>query len=144
MQDLLLKRTVQERIFKRLSKTINSLLENAFTSSKIIKNRLKEFERQWSRIQEAHGTYVVYCLSDLDEIKEQDTYIEQISEEFYFAESKCDSQENTQQSKQGSTENCIKIQRLKFPTFDGHMRKYAKFRYEFNKFAKPMCSTNQL
>ena len=76
MQDLLLKRTVQERIFKRLSRTIISLLENACTSTKIITKRLKEFEGQWSRIQEAHDTYVVYCLSDLDEIKEQDIYIE--------------------------------------------------------------------
>ena len=61
MQDLSLKRTIQERIFQLLSKTIYSLLENACTLAKIVAKRLKEFEGQWSCIQEAHDTYVVYA-----------------------------------------------------------------------------------
>ena len=51
MDDLLLKRTVQERMFKHLCWTINSLLENASASTKMITKPLNEFDGQWLRLK---------------------------------------------------------------------------------------------
>lgn len=148
MHELLVKRTVHHRIFTRLNKTINSLLENESASTQIIEIRLKELSERWMNLQEAHDAYIVVCISESQEDADQDRYIEMISNEFYVTESSCmrylDVRNSSRNSSNESTENALKFQRIKFPTFDGHVRNYPKFKYEFNRYIKPMCSRNQL
>ena len=148
MHEFLLKRNVHQRIFTRLVETINLLLQNESSSTKIIGKRLNELNDRWISLQESHDSYIISCFSDPHDIDEQDRYIDALSNEFYTVESNCekfiDSKDNTRHSNQKSPENAIKLQRLKFPIFDGHIRNYAKFKHEFDKFVKPMCSNNQL
>merc|ERR1712100_368444 len=40
--------------------------------------------------------------------------------------------------------NSLKLERIKFRTFDGDLRKFPKFKFEFNKFVVPMCREEQL
>ena len=89
MHELLVKRTVHHRIFTRLNKTINSLLENESASTQIIEIRLKELSERWMNLQEAHDAYIVVCISESQEDADQDRYIETISNEFYVTESSC-------------------------------------------------------
>ena len=147
MHELLMKRTVHERIFKRLQKTINTLLSDESASPRILEKRQKEFADRWMILQEAHDMYILSCFSNADEIVEQDCFLEPLAAEFYATEIKCERfivEDNKATSIQKTSENAIKIERFKFPIFDGHIRKYAKFKYEFNKFVKPLCSENQL
>ena len=44
----------------------------------------------------------------------------------------------------GKQQNSIKLERVKFRTFDGDVRKYPKFKFEFNKFVAPLCAEKQL
>ena len=114
MHELLVKRTVHHRIFARLNKTINSLLENESASTQIIEIRLKELSERWMNLQEAHDAYIVVCISESQEDADQDRYIEMISNEFYVTESSCvrylDVRNNSRNSSNESTENALKFQ----------------------------------
>ena len=157
MHDFLLKRTVHERIFKRLDKIITSLLKDESASSRLIERRMKEFTERWIALQEAHDFYIISCFSNAQDIEEQDRYIEMLSTEFYTTESECEKHlieveanrrnqtaDDEANRRNKTAENAFKIERFKFPTFDGHVRKYAKFKYEFQKFVNPLCTPNQL
>ena len=147
MHDLLLQRNIHDRIFKRLNATIKSLLNNEFASSRTIEKRLNELTERWIKLQEAHDHYVLSSFSDTCDINEQDTFIETLSLEFYETESECEKHlvaENKLNPICKAPDNGFKIERFKFPIFDGHVRKYPKFKYEFNKFIKPLCLSKQL
>ena len=157
MHDFLLKRTVHERIFKRLDKIITSLLKDESASSRLIERRMKEFTERWIALQEAHDFYIISCFSNAQDIEEQDRYIEMLSTKFYTTESECEKHlieveanrrnqtaDDEANRRNKTAENAFKIERFKFPTFDGHVRKYAKFKYEFQKFVNPLCTPNQL
>ena len=81
-------------------------------------------------IQEIHDTHLVYCFSEAENTEEEDKYLESLSHQVYAIELKCESYIDNQKSKQASTqdaipksnENAIKIERFKFPTFDGNIR----------------------
>ena len=53
-----------------------------------------------------------------------------LSKEFYTTESKCEKHliEDESNRRNQTAENAFKIERFKFRTFDGHVRKYAKFK----------------
>lgn len=147
MHEYLLKRTVHQRKFERLDKTISSLLQGKPESNRIIENRLNELSACWQSLQEAHDLYIISCFTDTEEIEQEDEVLETLSSRFYATELNCEnylSQRIEERKPNTAPENVIKLERFKFPIFDGDIRKYAKFRYEFNKFVKPMCSTNQL
>ena len=147
MHEFLIKRTVDERIFKRLHKVINSLLDAGNTTFRIIEKRLREFNERWIKLQEAHDFYVISCFTDAKDVDEQDKFIETFSTDFYTTESRCESYLTIEKNASHVNENsetAFKIERFKFPIFDGHVRKYAKFKYEFEKFVKPLCSPSQL
>ena len=43
-----------------------------------------------------------------------------------------------------ATSNLIKLERIKFRTFDGDLRKFPKFKSEFETYVQPLCERNQL
>ena len=111
------------------------------------KKRQKEFADRWMILQEAPDMYILSCFSDPREIEEQDCFLETLGAEFYATEIKCKRfivEDNKPMFIQKAPEDAIKIKRFKFPISNGHIRKYAKFRYKFNKFVKLLCSENQL
>ena len=75
MHEFLLKRNVHQRIFTRLVKTINLLLQNESSSTKIIGKRLDELNDRWISLQESHDSYISSCFSDPHDRDEQDKYI---------------------------------------------------------------------
>ena len=83
MHEYLLKRTVHQRKFERLDKTISSLLQGKPESNRIIKNRLSELSACWQSLQEAHDLYIISCFTDTEEIEQEDEVLETLSSRFY-------------------------------------------------------------
>ena len=144
--ELLTKRTVSESIFTRHAAIIESLIAVKSTSTRIIKRHLNEFNAQWNALQEAHDIYVITCLIDSSYSTENATRINLYSATFIRMEAACDKFIHEGQPVKGtaSSSNSIKLERVKFRTFDGDIRQYPKFKSEFVKFVQPLCSPDQL
>ena len=145
MHELLLQRTVSQRMFMRLIDNIRSLLHENSTATRIIDKRLLELRQRWNDLQNAHDCYVLSCFTDPADIAENDKWLEPHGTTFYAIEAECDKYLHADlQTVDYPNQNAIKLERFKFPIFDGDVRKYAKFKSEFAKFVQPLCSEQQL
>ena len=153
MTDQLLARTISERMFTRQLHIIEKLLENPATSMRIIERQLTMLSTRWTALQESHDMYVIQCVSDPIEVSANDSYIDKYCTEFVRLEVACDSFISTRTVDNPSTQptvtpvsenNSIKLERVRFRIFDGDVRKYPKFKSEFEQFVQPLCSTNQI
>ena len=140
-----MKRTVAQRIFTRLIDNIRLLILENSTATRIINKRLLELGQRWNDLQTAHDCYVVSCFTEPDDIAANDKWLESFGTAYYDIEAKCDSYLHADiESHKCNSKNTIKLERFKFPIFDGDIRKYAKFKSEFGKFVQPHCSEKQL
>lgn len=147
MHDLLAKRTVSERMFTRHCGIIESLLSDESSSVRIIERNLNELTIRWNAIQEAHDLYIISCFTSDSDVATQDSFIMSYTEKFITIQTACDKFISTQSSRSVPPVkqfNSIKLERLKFRTFDGDIRRYPKFKSEFIKFVEPLCSESQL
>lgn len=149
MENLLTKRTVSERMFSRHCRILESLLNANSTSTRIIERHLNELNIHWNDLQAAHDNYVVCCLPDATD-SDTEVYIDDLAAKFIAIEAACNNFmfECSSQSVNGNSGKqlnaSIKLERIKFRTFDGDFRKYPKFKLEFNKFIAPLCCESQL
>ena len=92
--------------------------------------------------------YAVTCLEgkSIDAIADHDFWIDGYSNRFIIIESRCDQFLHARSLSATGTvsSNTVKLDRIKFRTFDGDVRNYAKFKLEFNKFIAPLCDKSQL
>ena len=150
MNDRLLARTVSERMFAHECSVINKLISVSSTPSCVFERHLSDLNCRWTSLQEKHFEYVAEFVSDPVEIAANDSLITQYSDEYIWVVSECvnsiSSQCVTSQTCSASsvTSNSIKLERVKFRTFDGDVRKYPKFKSEFKTFVEPLCSAEQL
>lgn len=146
MHDLLTKRSTNERSFSRSYKQLQQLLLNDKTLANTIERHLQLITDQWNAIQEYHDLYAVTCLADEADIAAHDLWIDPYYAKFVDIASQCDSFLLNAKMPFTSTSavNAIKLEKLKFRTFDGDARKYLKFKAEFNKFVRPLCEDSQI
>ena len=145
MHDLLLKRCVSQRMFTRLAEDIHILIQERTTTTRIIERRLAELRERWIELQTAHDFYIVSYFTNTAEITKQDEWLKQYRKTFYDTEAECDKLLYSQIETTKETDPpMIKLERFKFPIFDGDIRKYAKFKTEFIKFVEPQYSSEQL
>jgi hypothetical protein len=153
MNKKLLARSVSERMFARQCGIIEKLLAHSSASLRIVERALSELCTKWSTLQERHDAYACEFVGDDSvEVTANEALIDNYSSEFVRLELACDefhklhSKETpaTPASTATSTQNSIKLERLRFRTFDGDLRKYPKFKSEFVMYVQPLCDPNQL
>ena len=153
MSALLFDRSVSERMFCRQSRITESLLSNSTTDIRIIERHLSELTNRWITLQEKHDSYVTENFTDPLEISANEALIDKYSSEYLRIEAACIKfipAPSTYQIPNDSViaatpvTNSIKLERVKFRMFDGDVRKYPKFKTEFEKFVQPLCSPDQL
>ena len=150
MNDRILARTVCERMFAHECSVIHKLISVSSTPSRVLERHLSDLNCRWTSLQEKHFAYVAEFVSDPVEIAANDSLFTQYSDEYIRVESACvnsiSSLSATNQTSFASfaASNSIKLERVKFRTFDGDVRKYPKFKSEFKTFVEPLCSAEQL
>jgi len=102
---------------------------------------------------------VVSFMSDSsnDAIAEEDRWINEIADRFYKLEIRTDKlllekqkqQQHEQQKQQQQQPNkinkcAIKLEPMRFERFEGSLRLYPRFKYEFDTHISPLCSKEQL
>ena len=128
MNDRLLARTVSERMFAHECSVIKKLISVSSTPSRVFERHLSDLNCRWTSLQEKHFEYVAEFVSDPVEIAANDSLITQYSDEYIRVESECvnsiSSQCVTSQtcSASSATSNSIKLERVKFITFDGDVK----------------------
>ena len=110
---------------------------------------MNELNNSWNALQELHDRYVITCFTDTTDIEENDKFIDVFTTIFIDIEAACvefmsKPSSHTGNDSSGKQQNSIKLERVKFRTFDGDVRKYPKFKFEFNKFVAPLCAEKQL
>ena len=154
MKKQVLARSVAERMFSREAATLEKLTQTETTSTHIIKHHFSELNKRWTTLQEKHDEYVIECVTDPSEITANESLINAYSAEFIRIEAKYDAfvvssttEKPTERLPAAATmtnTNTIKLERVRFRTFDGDIRKYPKFKSEFLQFVLPLCSTDQV
>ena len=143
MNEKLLNRTVAERMFSRQSSLIEKLLADASLSSvQIVERQLAELASRWIVLQEKSDSYTVEFCDDAVEISAISASMEKYLAEYIRLEVACDKfilshsvaqsvTTNAAHTGTALTSNAIKLERVKFRMFDGNLRKYPKFKSEF-------------
>ena len=134
-------------MFSRQSTMMEKLIANPTTSLRILERHLSKFDNLWASLQEKHDMYVIECVTDDVEKAANVSLIERYHLEYIRIEAACDNRIPTTELKPVSSApstNSIKLERVKFRTFDGDVRKYPKFKAEFDKYVTPLCSDSQL
>ena len=92
---------------------------------------------------------MIKSVSDRVEIAAKDALIDKYSSEYIRIEAACDkficNAKLTVSSDSASTTsvNSIKLERVKFRSFDGDARKFPKFKAEFETYVQPLCLPSQ-
>ena len=150
MNAKLLERSISERMFTREVGVVGDLLSDSSTSIRVIERHLVELTDCWRTLQKNHDAYVVEFIAEPVGISANDALIEKYLFEFIRLEAACDkfisTNTNTEPAVNTATpiSNSIKLERVKFRTFDGDLRAYPKFKSEFKTFVEPLCQPKQL
>ena len=169
-----MKRTTAKAQFTRSEKKLKETIGNMKdVPLSIVQRRLEDLTTRWSIVQEAHDTYAASHESS-EEDENQEAWIDEISERFdklevqvhQALEEKNASMQETKpmmfshmadgyatpattsaaapiSSVQPIT-NSVQLERIKLDKFNGDIRKYPKFREQFQLYIKPLCSDSQL
>ena len=155
------KRTSAKGRFTLYENRLKSLLDAEEIDSWTLKNRYEDLKLRWERVQEAHDEYTSH-LTEEDDISGAESWLDELCKRFDKAEiavgkaiTKSDTklppktvadmkEQSTSNIETKSKETIIRMERLRFPTFEGDIKKYPQFREEFMKQIEPQCSKSQL
>ena len=155
------KRTSAKGRFTLYEKRLKSLLDAEEIDSWTLKNRYEDLKLRWERVQEAHDEYTSH-LTEEDDISGAEAWLDELCKRFDIAKiavgkaiTKSDTklppktvadmkEQSTSNIETKSKETIIRMERLRFPTFEGDIKKYPQFREEFMKQIEPQCSKSQL
>ena len=150
------KRTIIKGQFTRAEKRLKDSLKlplNVPLST--IQRRFEDLKSKWNEIQEAHDLY----MSQLEEVtEEEEKWMDEIIERFDALEIEADnivgkSNESTkmtnasiqsEQNVKDQNNSNVQLERIKLEQFNGDIRKYPKFKEQFELYVKPLCRASQL
>ena len=160
------KRTSAKAQFTRTERRLKDAITMDIPVS-IVVRRLEELSVKWDAVQQFHDEYVLALASENpDDATSQTTDEEWINElEERFSEIEIGALEKIEWGKKpqevvatrSTNENAvhgimsgapqlgaIQLERIKIDKFQGNIRKYPKFKVEFEKYVKPLCQEAQL
>ena len=164
-------RATSKRLFTRAENALHQALE-AKALEETVRRRFDDYRRRWDNVQEVHDNYIER-LGDIaeEELAVEDQWLDELSERFYNLEMRVDAEiderkkieleaekqikqetelkiakevANVKADKHEPRSNTIQLERMKFSTFDGDIRKYPKFKEEFMTHIRPICNLSQL
>jgi len=161
------KRTSAKARFTTYEKRVLSLLETDDIDSWTLNNRYDDLKMRWERVQEAHDDYTSH-MTEEDDITAEEPWLDELCGRFDAVEiavgrtMKKDNAKTEPQSLMdvhthlsqetvasvagtgAAPMNNIRIERLRFSTFEGNIKKYPQFKEEFIKQVQPQCNRSQL
>ena len=174
MEGLKSRRTVTKSQFTRAEKQLVEALKKLDAMPvATLERRYADLNSKWSQAQDAHDEYVA-AITDPTDAKAEEVWIEEVAERFYQIElltdqaiqdkkrqAECDafkvepvegslSQPGGMQDQAAVIKNSesprssLQIERIKLEKFNGDIRKYPKFREQFELYVQPQCLTSQL
>lgn len=157
MEAAKLKRTTAKAVFTRYEKRLRTALELEDADTWALTNRYDDFKLRWERVQEAHDAYASQ-LTEAEETGEAEQWMEEIADRFdkmeievgrklkkLNAEPKAEAAPtaNANISIAAPVKSIVKMDRIKFQTFEGDIKKYPEFKAEFMKHVEPQCNKSQ-
>ena len=167
-ESLKVKRSTSKSQFTRCEKRLNDVLENP-TNIPVatIERRYNELSERWNAAQCAHDAYLEALEAEGYEVEEEESWMDEITKRFDEVEIKADAiiekmkqpsisksvsetvklETGTKDMVKGSedaTRSLVQLERIKLDKFDGDIRKYPKFREQFECYVKPLCTSSQL
>ena len=154
-------RTAAKATFTRAEGSLLDALKVPKLPQATLKRRFEDFKIKWDNCQNAHDIYSQYT-GEMDggEADALVGWIEELTKRFNSIEIETDlkleqyqpvaplptsdSNVNAPRSNVPKPLSAIKIERLKFPTFKGDIRRYPQFKVEFIKHVAPQCMDDQL
>ena len=156
------KRTSAKTQFTRSEKKLKEALLDADSYPiSLIERRLDDLKIRWNTVQDAHDEYIQSNTEAADQ-EQQETWINEIADRYDSLEvdvlraleehnlkSSIIKQEEklTQQqavAASSKSQSSVQLDRLKLDKFEGDIRKYPKFREQFDLYIKPLCSPSQI
>ena len=156
MDDAKRDRTESKRMFTRAGNALEAAINSTDCVVMTLQRRFDEFKLRWDDVQSKHDRYITTLDAKTDqEIKNEDEWIDELSNTFYHLEEITDKFLTEETIKQAiilekkldivvaGKNSTIQLERLKVRKFDGDIRKYPRFRDEFIKHVMPICSKSQ-
>ena len=154
------KRASCKRSFTRSEKVLTSALAEAETPLETIKRRFTDLKKIYCETEKAHDAYLEALDNEANE-QQEETWIEDILNRFYELEINYDKKVKEMSDAEIFTaaaapaalpaviaeakkNNSIQLERMRFQPFDGNIRKYPRFKVEFEMHIKPLCDAKQL
>ena len=153
-----IQRTTAKTKFTRAEKSLSNALDSDGTPLNTMTRRFDDFKTAFRNTEDTHDTYVALLAGEADEEFEE-AWMNAIAERFETLEIKYDTKVKAKSETiapvVATTPNVINVQQtkerdafkhdtMKFPPFDGNIRKYAKWKEEFDIHVKPHCKVEQL
>ena len=163
---LKVKRSTSKTQFTRCEKRLNDVLSSpANVPVSTIERRYSELREKWDAAHSAHSAYLEALEAEGSKIDDEEAWMDEVTDRFDSIELKTDTAiEKMKQSsatstvslaersmeaaenssKEGHGASSVQLERVKLEHFDGDIRKYPKFREQFELYVKPLCKSSQL
>jgi hypothetical protein len=151
-------RTAAKAQFTRMKKSLNDALNTPSVPASTLERRFEELKKKFDTLQDSHDSYTAFSAEMEDEESAAlEQWIDELATEFDRLEIRTDEkieQFKTSQAaipqerhvKSPTTHNtsALKVERMKFPKFEGGIRRYPQFKEEFLRHVAPQYQTEQL
>ena len=153
-------RRATKRGFARAETSLNASLADKSTPKDTIQRRFLEVEINYKDAIKAHDAYIDALNVDAVQEQEEEVWISDIATRFQTLEVQFDKRikeisktetdaanvvaKAAAKTTESKKDSIVKLERMKFSVFDGNLRKYPKFKEDFNIHIKPMCDPTQI
>ena len=153
------RRTEAKRQFTRATIALDKTLTDGNMLLSTVSRRFLDVKNRFGDAEKTHDAYIALIAGANEE--EEDKWIDDLSQIYYTAENNYDTyiDKRTEKSEpvaktekpETHTTNTnpkgniqIQIERLKFNKFEGDMRRYARFKEDFETYVQPRCEDSQI
>jgi hypothetical protein len=148
-------RTAAKRQFTRSMKSLSDALKVPDIPTSTLERRFSELKKKWDTAQEAHDGYSAFTEElEAEDSANLDDWIDSLASDFDQIEIKTDAKVQQMNAKETlgepgsrkqsvSTVGAVNIERMKFPRFEGEIRRFPQFREEFMKYVAPLYQEEQ-
>jgi len=156
------RRSIAKRQFTRAESDLNNAMSQADVPVATINRRFETAKQRWSEVQDAHDEYIGTIITDDAPATDEDRWIEEMEGRFaeieinydtlcerrtppVHTEKEIPATKNVVEVNRSSHQpSLIKLERLKFKSFGGDIRKFPQFKEEFVRHIEPQCQKPQL
>ena len=123
-----------------------------------VERRRQDFQNKWQAVQDAHCSYAGFEEEmESGEATKLEEWIGELADDFDEMEIKADRKVEAMKPKESvkpreddgkklsaASTSAVKLERMKFPQFEGNIRQYPQFKEEFIKHVSPLYREEQL